>query len=272
MQTLAQIREILDSRGLRPLKSLGQNFLTDHNLIRKLVDAAAIAPGDTVLEIGPGTGTMTEELLARGCRVVAAEMDRGLSEHLRHHFASNPNFTLVEGDCLASKRELAPAILDALGPGPFKLVSNLPYGAGTPVMMILLSDHPRCSGLFVTIQREVAERLAAPHASKDYGPLAVLAQCTAAYEHLANLPPQCFWPQPDITSSMVALRRLPTPRCSRPRALLDFLVKLFEQRRKQLGAVLGRSTALPPGIDPAIRAEALSVEQLVGLFDFLNPT
>ncbi|MFZ4572982.1 MAG: 16S rRNA (adenine(1518)-N(6)/adenine(1519)-N(6))-dimethyltransferase RsmA [Phycisphaerales bacterium] len=271
MQTLAQIKEILESRGLRPLKSLGQNFLTDHNLIRKLVDAAAVRPGDTVLEVGPGTGTMTEELIARGARVVAAEMDRGLSEHLREHFSAEARFQLVEGDCLASKREIAPAIMAAIGDGPFTLVSNLPYGAGTPVMMTLLADHPRCSGLFVTIQREVAERLRAPHASKDYGPLSVLAGCTAEFEWIADLPPQCFWPRPEITSAMVALRRRTVPHCSRPRELLDFLVRVFEQRRKQLGAVLGRSTALPEGIEPAVRAEALPKDQLIRLFEFLHP-
>ena len=271
MQTLAQIRTILESRGLRPLKSLGQNFLTDHNLIRKLVDAAAISPGETVLEIGPGTGTMTEELLARGARVVAAEMDRGLSEHLRAHFASQPNFTLVEGDCLETKHALAAALMQAIGDGPFKLVSNLPYGAGTPVMMILLADHPRCSGLFVTIQREVADRLKGSPGTKDYGPLSVLAQVTADFEYVADLPPQCFWPQPDVTSAMVALRRKPEPRCSNPRKLLAFLVKLFERRRKQLGAVLGRDAKLPDGVTSQVRAEALTVAQLVALFEANAP-
>lgn len=271
MQTLAQIKTILESRGLRPLKSLGQNFLTDHNLIRKLVDAAAIVPGETILEIGPGTGTMTEELLARGARVVAAEMDRGLSEHLRTHFADRPNFTLVEGDCLDTKHALAPALVEAIGDRPFKLVSNLPYGAGTPVMMILLADYPRCSGLFVTIQREVADRLKGAPGTKDYGPLSVLAQVTAEFEYIADLPPQCFWPQPDVTSAMVALRRRPAPLCSNPRKLLSFLVKLFERRRKQLGAVLGRDVSLPEGVEPQVRAEALPVPQLVRLFEHMPP-
>lgn len=271
MQTLAQIKMILESRGLRPLKSLGQNFLTDHNLIRKLVDAAAIEPGETVLEIGPGTGTMTEELLARGARVVAAEMDRGLCEHLRGHFAGNPNFTLVEGDCLATKHEIAPEVLKALGDGPFKLVSNLPYGAGTPVMMNLLADFPRCTGCFVTIQREVADRLKGAPGTKDYGPLSIIAQVTANFEYIADLPPQCFWPQPDVTSAMVALRRKPVPLCANARGLLTFLVKLFERRRKQLGAVLGRGAPLPEGISPQIRAEALGVMPLVHLFEMSPP-
>src|SRR6186713_2406397 len=110
MQTLAQIRELLESRGLAPRKSLGQNFLIDHNLIRKLVDASGAAAGDLVLEVGPGTGALTEELLDRGCRVIACELDRGLAELLRERFAATAGsgrFTLIEGDCLASKRALA---------------------------------------------------------------------------------------------------------------------------------------------------------------------
>src|SRR4051812_5019410 len=108
MQTLIQIRALLEERGLAPRKSLGQNFLIDQNLIRKLVDASGVGAGDLVLEVGPGTGTLTEELLERGCEVVACELDRGLAELLRERLGANPRFTLVEGDCLASKREIAP--------------------------------------------------------------------------------------------------------------------------------------------------------------------
>ena len=101
MQTLAQIKSLLDSRGLRPKRSLGQNFLIDHNLIRKLVDASGVAPGDLLLEVGPGTGTMTEELLARGCRVVACELDDALADILRERLGGSecaPRFTLIHRD------------------------------------------------------------------------------------------------------------------------------------------------------------------------------
>lgn len=267
MQTLAEIKSILDARGLRPLKSLGQNFLIDHNLIRKLVDSAELQPGETVLEIGPGTGTMTEELLSRHARVVCAELDKGLCEHLREHFSEQPGFSLVEGDCLEGKHALAPAVLQAIGDGPFKLVSNLPYGAGTPVMMTLLADMPRCSHLCVTIQREVADRLKARHATKDYGPLSVLAQSVAHVEMVADLPPPCFWPRPDVTSAMVRMTRLTTPLVSDPRGLLNFLVRVFEQRRKQLGSVLGRDGPLPEGVQPTDRAESLPVSALLRLWE-----
>jgi len=266
VQTLADIKAILESRGLAPQKMFGQNFLLDHNLIRKLVDAAGVQAGDTVLEVGPGTGALTEELIARGCRVVAAEIDRGLSQHLREHFRDNPLFTLVEGDCLANKRTLAPAVVEALGPGPFSLVSNLPYGAATPVMSVLLTDYSQCRGLFVTIQREVADRLAAKPGSKDYGTLSVVAQVTAEVHMVAKLPPECFWPRPDVTSSMISLTRRDRPLVEDVRGLGDFVQGLFEKRRKQLGAVLGRERSWPAGVQPTDRAEALSLDQLIALY------
>jgi len=265
MHSLTFIKELLTSRGMSPRKGFGQNFLTDHNLIRKLVDAAAVGPGSTVLEIGPGTGTMTEELLKRGCRVVACEIDRGLCIWLREHFASEPRFTLIEGDCLDSKSSLSVAAMTAVGDGPFVLVSNLPYGAATPVMSVLLSDHPACRGLFVTIQKEVADRLSALHGSKDYGTLSVLAQTVAKVETVAKLPPGCFWPSPDVTSSMIAIRRLPEALHPEPRRLATFCQKLFEQRRKQIGSILGREGPWPTGIAPEHRAEQLSVAQLITL-------
>jgi 16S rRNA (adenine1518-N6/adenine1519-N6)-dimethyltransferase len=267
MQNLAEIKAILDARGLRPLKSLGQNFLIDHNLIRKLVDSAQLHPGETVLEIGPGTGTMTEELLSRRVRVVCAELDKGLCEHLRTHFATHEGFSLVEGDCLAGKHAISPAVIQAVGDGPFKLVSNLPYGAGTPVMMTLLADLPRCSHLCVTIQREVADRLRAGHATKEYGPLSVLAQSVAHVELIADLPPPCFWPRPDVTSAMVRMTRMVNPLVSDPRGLLNFLVRLFEQRRKQLGSFLGRDGPLPNGVLMTDRAESLPVPVLLRLWE-----
>jgi 16S rRNA (adenine1518-N6/adenine1519-N6)-dimethyltransferase len=266
VQTLADIKHILESRGLAPQKMFGQNFLLDHNLIRKIVDTAGVKAGDTVLEVGPGTGALTEELIGRGCRVVAAEIDRGLAAHLREHFTGNPSFTLVEGDCLADKRTLAPAIVEALGPGQFTLVSNLPYGAATPVMSVLLTDYPNCRGLFVTIQREVADRLAAKPGTKDYGTLSVIAQVTADVDLVAKLPPECFWPRPDVTSAMVSLTRRERPLVDDVRGLGAFVQGLFEKRRKQLGAVLGRDRPWPAGITPTDRAEALNLEQLIALY------
>lgn len=265
MQTLAEIRALLESRGFAPRKSFGQNFLIDQNLLRKIVDAAELGPGSLVLEVGPGTGTLTEELLDRGAEVIACELDRGLCELLRERLGDNERFTLIEGDCLAKKSELAPEVLNAIGDRSFSLVANLPYGAATPLIMTLLVDHPRCERMCVTIQREVAERLAASHGSKAYGPISVVAQSCAEVRIIANLPPSCFWPRPEVTSAMVRIDRLGHALCGDLPGLASLAKHLFSARRKQLGSVLGRDFPFPEGVDPGSRVESLSPAQIVGL-------
>ncbi len=267
MQTLAEIRELLESRGLAPRKKLGQNFLLDHNLIRKLVDAAGVGDGDLVLEVGPGTGALTDELLDRGCAVVACELDAGFAELQRERQAGAVRagrFLLIEGDCLAGKRGLNPAVTGALAGRPFTLVANLPYGAATPLMLALLCD-PTCSGQFVTIQREVADRLLAGPGSKAYGSISVVAQTLAEVERVATLPPECFWPRPDVTSAMVALRPREGHGVADRAGFAAFCQRVFANRRKQLGGVLG-GVALPEGVDPTDRAERLDVRTIAGLF------
>jgi 16S rRNA (adenine1518-N6/adenine1519-N6)-dimethyltransferase len=279
VQTLAEIKNLLDTRGLRPKRSLGQNFLVDHNLIRKLVDASGVKAGDLVLEVGPGTGTMTEELLARGCEVVACELDDGLAAMLAERIpdlTGGNHFTLIHRDCLEGKHALAPEIIAALRNRPFSLVANLPYGAGTPLMMTLLLDHPACGLMAVTIQREVADRLLAEPGEgggKDYGPLAVIAQVFAHVERIAKAPPECFWPRPDVTSAMVLLRRRSDPITHDAHGLSDLLRDLFAHRRKQLGGLLGHGLDWPaiaaaPGcqnILPTLRAEQLAPARIVAL-------
>lgn len=273
MQSLSDIKRLLDERALAPKKSLGQNFLVDHNLIRKLVDTVGVQPGGAVLEVGPGTGTLTEELLARGCRVLAIELDDGLAAMLNERAASGEipggdRLTVVHDDCISGPgKTLSPAAADVLKQwgndhADFSLIANLPYGAGTPLMLTLLLNWPTCRRMGVTIQKEVADRLAAPPGSRDYGLISVVAQSLAEVKKIANLPPECFWPRPDVTSAMATLTRRPTPRTADPIALAEFCKRLFASRRKQLGSILGRSLAFPDGIDPAQRPEELSVEDI----------
>ncbi|MDQ7012936.1 MAG: 16S rRNA (adenine(1518)-N(6)/adenine(1519)-N(6))-dimethyltransferase RsmA [Planctomycetota bacterium] len=268
-QTLAEIKALLDARGLSPRKRFGQNFLIDHNLVRKLVDESGVAAGDLVLEVGPGTGTLTEELLERGCEVVACELDRGLAELLRERLGHHAGFSLIEGDCLAHKREVSAEIVGALGGDRarrFTLVANLPYGAATPLMLALLTAHPACCGMYVTIQKEVGQRLAARAGQSAYGGISVVAQTLATVRIIAKLPPECFWPRPEITSVMVAVEHRDDHGISDPAAFGGFCQRVFAQRRKQLGSVLGRALAWPEGIEPRMRAEGLTPEQIVALW------
>lgn len=262
MQTLTEIKELLASRGLSPRKSLGQNFLIDQNLVRKLVDASGVRSGDLVLEVGPGTGTLTEELLGRGCEVVACELDRGLAGLLRERL---PTLTLIEGDCLGSKKRLSPDVADALAGRPFRLVANLPYNAASPLILTLLAEHPECASMWVTVQREVADRLLAKPGTDEYGTLGVVARAMAEVSRIAVLPPECFWPRPEVTSAMVSLARRARPLTDQPRRLAEFCTRVFSSRRKQIGTVLGREVPWPPGITRQQRAEDLGVEDLIAL-------
>lgn len=292
MQTLAQIRELLDQAGASPKRSLGQNFLLDHNLIRKLVNSAYVGPGDVVLEIGPGTGTMTEELLRRGASVIACELDDTLAAIVRERFdaqAKAGRFTLVHGDCLARKRRLNLEAARVLGGRGFKLVANLPYGAGTPLMLALLMEHPECAVLAVTVQREVADRVLAGPGSKDFGGLSVIAQATCEGERVATAPPECFWPRPDVTSAMLVLRRRPAPLTKNLPGLSGLCRVLLGSRRKQIGSLLtqaakraGVTIDLERALNeasagskrtplaPTLRAEQMDVPSLIGLLESLE--
>ncbi|MBL8877410.1 MAG: 16S rRNA (adenine(1518)-N(6)/adenine(1519)-N(6))-dimethyltransferase [Phycisphaerae bacterium] len=306
-QSLTSIKDLLAARGLAPKKSLGQNFLVDHNLIRKLVDVSGIQENEIALEIGPGTGVLTDELLARNVRVIACELDNGLHTLLQERLApqiASGQLTLIHGDCLDGKRALNPELRRLLSETPspregagggsaipqpasslptakvnsssslspsFRLIANLPYGAATPLITNLLLDYPNCTGQFVTVQKEVADRLAAAPDTADYGPLSVIASATAHVEKIAKLPPECFWPRPDVTSAMIGIRRRPDPLTPRAHELADFIQALFEQRRKQLGGILREKFsvrepfAYPPGVTPKSRAENLSPQQLLAL-------
>lgn len=281
MQSLADIKSILESRGLRPSRALGQNFLIEPAHVLRLVDAASAGPGDCVLEVGPGTGVLTDVLLSRGCRVIACELDRGLADLLRERYAAHAAegvFTLVEGDCLAGKHGINPELVSALGSGPFKLIANLPYNAASPLMILLATrahpalarDLPPCLGQYVTIQREVADRLRAAVGTRDYGEMGVLVQAMCDVRRIALLAPGCFWPPPKVESEMVALIPRAEPATRDPERLAHVCRMLFTQRRKQIGSILRSAdpallAALPPELPPTARPEVLTVEQLVGL-------
>ncbi len=268
MQTLSEIRALLAERGLHPRKRFGQNFLHDHNQLRRLLDAAGVRPGERVLEVGPGTGVLTEALVERGAEVVAVEVDRDLAAIVESRLGDR--VTLFVCDAMDKGRRLARPVSDALGDAPFLLVANLPYQIASPLMAALLLEHPNCRGQYVTIQREVAERLLAEPGTKAYGPLTVIARSLGRIRRIATLPPKCFWPAPAVTSAMIAIEPRhvlgEAPLVDDAPGFARFVTRLFSARRKQLGSTLGRDRDWPAGVTPDLRPEALTVEQLAAVW------
>jgi len=279
-QTLTEIKQLLATHGLHPKKRFGQNFLHDGNHMRRIMDAAAIQAGELILEVGPGTGALTERLLEVGADVLAVEIDHDMQPILMARLApSGERFQLYLGDILESKHKLNPQVVDRLrnflqSPDPdpqppaFKLIANLPYNIASPLLVNLAVHHPEMSTAVIMIQREVAERITADPGGKDYGPLSVMLQAMYTADIVGTLSPACFWPQPKVGSAVVRLVRRASPLTDDPAGLSALLQKCFQKRRKQLGAVLGRDKPLPGGIRPEARCESLSVEQFVQLMGY----
>jgi len=272
-QSLGQIRALLGAAGLTPKHRLGQNFLHDGNQMSRIVKAAEIKPGQLVLEVGPGTGALTERLLDIGATVVAVEVDRDLEPILRQRLAGyGQQVTLVIGDVLTSKHVINEAVLGALREAggslqKFKLVANLPYQIASPLLINLAvgSQAVQMAGAVVTVQQEVAGRLIAQPGGKTYGPLSVMVQAMCEVQGVGVIGPRCFWPEPKVQSAVVRLSRREKPLTGDPLRLSQTVRQLFGQRRKQLGTIVGRGRALPSGIELDQRPEQLSVEQLEAL-------
>ncbi|MCC7409879.1 MAG: ribosomal RNA small subunit methyltransferase A [Phycisphaeraceae bacterium] len=279
-QTLSEIRGLLEAHGLRPKKRFGQNFLIDANHLRKIVEAADVRPGEVILEVGPGTGTLTRELLAAGAAVVAVELDQELEPILRDVLAEFADrVELIFSDALANKHTINPAVMAAVeaamarqGSSTFKLVANLPYQAATPVLANLATDEARMTKAVVMVQKEVAERLEAEPGGKEYGPVGVVVQAMYQVRTVSTLSVGCFWPEPGVASAVVELTRRQSPLTDDPAGLAVGLGVLFGQRRKQIGSILrkyGKDRAihvqLPPGVSETQRPEELSVGKLIEL-------
>jgi len=272
-QTLSETRAMLEAHGLSPRKRFGQNFLIDDHQVQKIVAAARLGPGDTVLEVGPGTGILTEALLATEAAVVAVELDRGLCELLRERLGgptASGQLQLIEGDALAGKHALNPGVVAALGDRPFSVVANLPYNAASPLLIQLCTVEPgvsRLSRAVVMVQREVADRLLATPGKdgKLVGPLTLLVQNRCVVGRVGVLGPGCFWPPPQVDSSVIELVPRAAPLTEDAPAFGELVHTLFSKRRKQIGGVLGRGRGWPEGVTPDMRPEQLTLEQLVAL-------
>ncbi|HEU4566029.1 MAG TPA: 16S rRNA (adenine(1518)-N(6)/adenine(1519)-N(6))-dimethyltransferase RsmA [Gemmatimonadaceae bacterium] len=244
-------------------KSLGQHFLTDPRILARIADAAQVGAGDTVVEIGPGRGALTEQLLARAGRVIAVEVDRALAAMLRDRHAGEPRLTIVERDVLeVPLGELAPG-------GEYALVGNIPYYITTPILFHALRP-PRPTRAVFLLQREVAERMVAPPGSRDYGALSVNLQALARVEMLFRVAAGAFHPPPKVESAVVRV----TPRAEPdvPPALeerfQEFVIAAFGLRRKQMrrvvrtllgiGAPEADELLAAARLDPEARPETLS--------------
>jgi 16S rRNA (adenine1518-N6/adenine1519-N6)-dimethyltransferase len=250
-------------------KSLGQHFLTDARILARIADALALTGSETVIEVGPGRGALTDLLAERAARVIAVEVDRLLVPRLRARYAERPHVTIVEADVLTTD-------LGALAGGPFVLAGNVPYYITTPILFHAL-EHPRADRAVYLVQKEVAERVVAAPGSAAYGALSVNVQAVATATLCFGVKPGAFAPPPRVDSAVIRVVPRPDPVVP-PHAEAAFkrlVLAAFAQRRKQLKAVVrgvaGVDTAAADalvraaGLDPTARPETLGPAQFAAL-------
>jgi len=263
------VRALLAAHGLRASKALGQHYLVDPNTARKVVRLAQVAAGDTVLEIGPGLGSLTLALREAGARVVAVEADARLLPALAEVLGEDPDVRVVTADAVR-------ADLAGLAPGARCLVANLPYNIAATVVLRVLIDYRQYQRLTVTVQREVGERLAAAAGTAAYGATSAKVAALADARVLAPVSRKVFLPEPHVDSVLVGLTRRPHPATAGlPWAALGRVIDAaFSQRRKTLrnalrtlGLSAGEVEALgrAAGVDLGLRAERLDVDAFAAL-------
>lgn len=274
VQTKHEIQGILESLDLRPLKRFGQNFLIDGNLMRKLVDAGDVTDRDFVLEVGGGTGGLSDLLSARAGRLIVVEVVAQLAEFLTDRFADRDNVTVINDDVLAGKSHLSPKLIEALAAAPkvdgrWMLVANLPYQVATPLIMNLLTCGSRFERFCFSIQQEVADRLLSPVGVKDYGPVSIAMQTVFAIKRIARLPAEAFWPAPKVSSAMIRMDRKAHPfeQGDALARFIDLLHAAFSHRRKTLRYNLPRavdeSVLASSSLDLSMRAQQVDVESWI---------
>ena len=272
------VKRLLGSLGVSPRKWRGQSFLASPHAAARIVHAARLTKGDAVLEIGPGLGALTEEILREAGRLVAIECDARLAAWLRRRFGRVDRFELIEGDALRiDLRELAHRMGE--GRRTVKVVSTIPYSISGPLIGDLLEAREALALLVLTVQEELAGRITAPPGGKDYGAFTIFCQYHADVKKVFTIPPSAFYPRPKVVSAVVVF----TPRARPPVSLIDgeaffsMVRLLFSHRRKAINTVLRRAlrglegegtlAGIFPaaGISPLSRPEQLGMEELASL-------
>ncbi|KQZ83337.1 16S rRNA methyltransferase [Microbacterium sp. Root166] len=266
----SEIRALAAALDVTPTKKLGQNFVVDANTVRKIVHVAGVAAGESVVEVGPGLGSLTLAILETGASVTAVEIDHRLAERLpataAAHGVADGALRVVDADALR---------IEELPGEPTVLVANLPYNVSVPVILHFLEHFPLIERGVVMVQAEVGERLAAPPGSKVYGAPSVKAAWYGPWRLAGTVSRQVFWPVPNVDSVLVAFRRDPEPRGTEEERLRTFRIvdAAFQQRRKMLrqalAAVLGGTAAEASAVleraevAPTARGEELSIDDFV---------
>ena len=273
--------EVLQKYHFNFQKKFGQNFLINTSILEEIIDAAEITREDFVLEIGPGIGTMTQYLCEAAREVVAVEIDTNLIPILGDTLSAYDNVEVMNADIL--KVDIAKLADERNGGKPIKVVANLPYYITTPIIMGLFESHVPIDSITIMVQKEVADRMQVGPGTKDYGALSLAVQYYAKPEIVANVPPNCFIPRPNVGSAVIRLTRYEEPpvQVKDEKKMFALIRASFNQRRKTLVNGLGNA-GLPGitkesaaaalaqmGLSPTVRGEALTLEQFARLSDLL---
>ena len=274
--------EVIQKYNFAFQKKFGQNFLIDTHVLDKIISAAGMTKEDTVLEVGPGIGTMTQRLSQAAGQVIAVEIDTNLIPILKDTLQDCENVTVINEDIL--KIDIKKMAEEKGGGRPVKVVANLPYYITTPIIMGLFESGVPIDNITVMVQKEVADRMKEGPGSKDYGALSLAVQYYAEPEIVANVPPNCFIPRPNVGSAVIRLTRHKemSVEVKDPALMFKIIRASFNQRRKTLQNGLGNAPELPytkeqiaaaiaeMGLTPTIRGEALSLAQFAQLSDILG--
>lgn len=262
MHNRRSIDELLDEHGLAPRRDLGQNFVADANTVRRIARLAEVGPGDHVVEIGAGLGSLTLALAETGAQIVAVEVDHGVAPVLRRIVEHLPNVTVVETDAMTVDWSTLLA-----GADRWVLVANLPYNVATPLVCDLLDGVPRIDRMLVMVQREAAERFCAAPRTPQYGAVSVKVAHWATARIVGSVPASVFVPRPNVESSLVDIRRrdLPAVDESIRERMFSLVRTAFQQRRKMLrrslAGIVAPETFDRAQIDPQRRPEELGVDE-----------